>query len=114
MSDDDGYAISYLALSPGTPVHGSDGAEVGRVARVLDNARENIFDGIVFRDADDAERFVDAHEVERIAERRVTLTIPAAEARALGPPEPGAPIFHADVRAGRLRRFFGGGWRRRR
>ncbi len=113
MSEDEGYAISYQALAAGTPVHGADGPEVGRVDRVLDNEREGIFDGIVFRDGGGVERFVDAPEVGRIAERRVTLTIPAEQAGALGPPEPGTAVFQADVGAGRVRRFFGGGWRRR-
>ncbi|MDX6674023.1 MAG: hypothetical protein QOH11_1441, partial [Solirubrobacteraceae bacterium] len=46
MTDDD-VAISYKVLARGTPVHSSDGAELGTVDRVLDNAREQIFDGIV-------------------------------------------------------------------
>jgi hypothetical protein len=37
----------------------SDGEQVGTVRRVLDNAREHIFDGIVM-DAADGRRFVDA------------------------------------------------------
>lgn len=112
--DDDGHAIAYQALARGTPVHSSDGVEVGHVERVLDNEREQIFDGIVFLDAQGVERFVDAPDVARIAERRVTLALPAERATALGPPEPGTPVFHADPGAGRLRRLFGGGWRRRR
>jgi hypothetical protein len=56
---------------------------------------------------------VDAPEVSRIAERRVTLSIDAAEAAAL--PEhdvKGGPTYEADASAGRFRRLFGGGWRR--
>ncbi len=83
--DDDGPAISYLALRRGTRVRGSDGVEVGRVRRVQDNAREHIFDGIVV-DTPRGRRFVDAPEVARIAERAVTLTVPAAEALAAEPP----------------------------
>jgi len=85
--DDDGHAISYLALPRGVPVHASDGAQVGTVHRALDNEREHIFDGIVI-DTPDGRRFVDAPEVARIAERRVTLTITAAEAAQL-PEAPG-------------------------
>jgi hypothetical protein len=44
---DDEHQIGYQALPRGVPVHASDGALVGRVHRVLDNAREHIFDGIV-------------------------------------------------------------------
>ena len=50
--------------------------------RVLDNAREHIFDGIVI-DTPAGRRFVDAPEVARIYERAVILTITAEEAAAL-------------------------------
>jgi Mrp family chromosome partitioning ATPase len=82
MTEDDGHAIAYKVLRRGTPVRSSDGLQVGTVRRVLENARENIFDGIVV-DTRDGTRFVDAPEVARIAERAVTLTITAEEARDL-------------------------------
>jgi hypothetical protein len=66
-------------------VRAADGAEVGKVRRVLDNARENIFDGIVI-ETRDGPRFVDAPEVARIAERAVTLTISSDEVRKLPVP----------------------------
>jgi len=75
--DDDGPAISYLALRRGTRVRGSDGVEVGRVRRVQNNEREHIFDGIVV-ETKEGRRFVDAPEVAHIAERAVTLSVPAA------------------------------------
>jgi hypothetical protein len=81
----DGPAISYLALRRGTRVRGSDGAEVGRVRRVQNNAREHIFDGIVV-ETSRGRRFVDAPEVAHIAEHAVTLTIPAEEVLASAPP----------------------------
>lgn len=80
--DDDGHAIGYLALPRGVPVHSADGVQVGTVHRVLDNEREHIFDGIVI-DTPSGRRFVDAPEVARIAEHRVTLTISAEQAAAL-------------------------------
>jgi hypothetical protein len=110
---DDGHAISYKLLEAGIPVVTADGAEVGTVDRVLDNDRESIFDGIVVR-APHGDVFVDAPEVARIAERRVTLTIDAEQAAGLPLYEPGAPEFRADPRAGRLGRFLGRGWKRRR
>ncbi len=110
--DDDGPAISYKLLERGTPVHTSDGAQLGTVDRVLDNDREQIFDGIVVR-TDGGERFVDAPEVARITERRVTLSIDAAQAVDLPPYEPGAPEYRADAHVGRLRSRLGGGWKRR-
>ena len=85
MSDDDGHQIGYKILPRGVPVHTSDGVEIGKVHRVQDNAREHIFDGIVIT-TPDGRRFVDAPEVARITEKRVTLTIDAAEARELPPP----------------------------
>ena len=85
MSADDEHQIGYQALPRGVPVHASDGALVGSVYRVLDNAREHIFDGIVV-DTGSGRVFVDAPEVARITRSRVTLTIDAAEAAELPPP----------------------------
>jgi hypothetical protein len=110
--DDEGHAVSYKLLQRGTSVHSSDGQEIGMVERVLENPREHIFDGIVIITAR-GERFVDAPEVARIAERRVTLSIPAAEAAQLPEPDPGAPEFKANLASGRLSRLFGGAWRRK-
>jgi hypothetical protein len=110
--EDDGYAISYKVLEPGTPVCDSDGAQVGTVRQILENEAEHIFDGLVI-ETPDGERFVDAPEVARIAEQRVTLSLDAAGVAAL--PErdaAGGPTYHANTRGGRLSRFFGGGWKR--
>jgi hypothetical protein len=110
--DDDGVAISYKLLARATPILSTDGVELGTVDRVLDNAREQIFDGIVMRTAG-GDRFVDAPEVARITERRVTLTIDAGEAAALPVYEPGAPEYQANPKASRLGRMFGGSWKKR-
>jgi len=110
--NDDGYAISYKLLHGGVPVVTSDGIEVGTVDRVLENEREHIFDGIVVR-SERGDLFVDAPEVTRIAERRVTLSIDSGQAQALPPYTPGAPEFRANPRAGRLGRLLRGGWKRR-
>ena len=112
MTDDDGVAISYKVLESGTPVHSSDGVELGTVDRVLDNAREQIFDGIVIHTAG-GNVFVDAPEVARITELRVTLAIDAGEAAGLPAYEPGAPEYQANPKAGRLGRLFGGSWKKR-
>jgi hypothetical protein len=79
VTEDDDHQIGYQALPRGTEVVSSDGVTLGTVHRVLDNAREHIFDGIVIR-TPDGRRFVDAPEVARITARRVTLNITAEEA----------------------------------
>jgi hypothetical protein len=110
--EDDGYAISYKVLQVGTAVCDSAGAQVGTVRQILENEAEHIFDGLVI-DTPAGERFVDAPEVARIAEQRVTLSLDAAGVAAL--PErdtAGGPTYHANTRGGRLSRFFGGGWKR--
>jgi hypothetical protein len=112
MSDDHGDPISYQALERGTPIVSADDRELGTVERVIDNPHEHIFDGIVMR-AGERRLWVDAPEVARIAERRVTLTIDAEEAAALTDYAPGAPEYRANVGGGRISRFFGGGWKRR-
>ena len=106
MAIDDGQAVHYTALERGIPVYSSDEAQVGLVVEVLDNYREHIFDGLVIRTTSGERRFVDAPEVARTAERGVTLTIPAADAERLPPPERGPGTFR--LRTGRLsRRLFG-------
>jgi hypothetical protein len=82
MTSDDGHQIGYKLLPRGVPVHTSDGERIGTVHRVLDNPREHIFDGIIVSTRD-GRRFVDAPEVARITEKRVTLAIDADEAKAL-------------------------------
>jgi hypothetical protein len=110
---DDGHAVHYSAVQRGIPVFASDEVEVGKVDAVLDNYDEHIFDGIVIETESGDRRFVDAPEVARTAERAVTLTITAAEAAQLPPPEKGPPSFKPNVRSGRLGRLLGGGWRKR-
>ena len=89
MTEDDGYAVHYTALQRGTPVRSSDGQVVGTVAEVLDNYRESIMDGLVIETPSGERKFVDAPEVERTAERAVTLNITAAEVAQLEPPSGG-------------------------
>ena len=109
---DHGDPIAYTALERGTAIVSSDDQALGTVERVVDNPRENIFDGIVMR-AGDRRVWVDAPEVARRYERRVVLTLDGEGAAAGGDSEPGARGYSANTRAGRLGRFFGGGWKRR-
>jgi len=109
---DDGHAISYKVLERGTPVVDCDGGDVGTVREVLENQAEHIFDGLVL-DTPAGQRFVDAPEIARIAERRVTLVLGADGAAALPEKDSkGAATFRANVKGGRLSRFLGGGWKR--
>ena len=111
---DDGEAVHYSAVPRGAPVYSSDEQEVGKVEVMLDNYREHIFDGVVFKDGDGVERFADAPEVSRTAERGVTLKVTAEEAAELPPPdEKGSPTFAPSRPRGRIGRMFGGGWKRR-
>jgi sporulation protein YlmC with PRC-barrel domain len=109
---DDGSAIHYSAVERGTPVYGSDGEPVGEVRQVVDNYREHILDGIVILTDGGKTVFADAPEVGRTAERGVTLTIAAAQARELPPPEDGPGSFKAKPGGGRLSRLLGSGWKR--
>ena len=109
---DDGEAVHYAAVEKGTPVYSSDELEVGRVEAILDNYREHIFDGVVFKDEDGVLRFADAPEVARTAERGVTLAVTAEAAARMPPPEQGKPSYRPNLKSGRFSRLFGGGWRK--
>lgn len=110
-SMDEGQPIHYTAVERGTPVIASDGAQVGTVDQVVDNYREHILDGFVIRMSDGERRFADAPEIARTTDRAVTLTLDAAAASELPPPERGNASF-SPSRGGRLSRMLGGGWRR--
>ncbi len=111
---DDGHAVHYTAVERGTPVFSSDEIEVGAVEEVVDNYKEHIFDGIVMRTPAGDYRFVDAPEVKRTAEKAVTLTITAAEADQLPPPEQGGfAEFEPRRRAGKIASKLGMGWRKK-
>jgi sporulation protein YlmC with PRC-barrel domain len=106
--DDEGDPIGYKVLPRGIPVVTSDGVEIGKVAKVLDNAREHIFDGIVVR-TKERKVFVDAPEVERLYTKRVTLNIDAAAAAGLPPYKGmlGAMEHNAKRRVNRIKRNLG-------
>lgn len=106
MAVDDGeHQIGYKILPRGTPVVTSDDVEIGTVAKVLDNQREHIFDGLVVKTRE-RRVFVDAPEVRWITNRKVTLTIDAVEAANLEPYKGlrGAIEHRAKRRVDRLKR----------
>lgn len=106
-----GHAIHYSAVKRGTPVYSSDDVEIGKVDQVVDNYREHILDGFVIETKDRSIVFADAPEVSRTFENGVTLTIDAAAAAELPPPDEGSPNFKPR-KGGRLSRMLGGGWKR--
>src|SRR3954453_15266384 len=74
-----GAPASYLVLQPGTPVYGSDEAELGRVEHVLAVPEDDIFEGLVIDTAPGPGgwRFADADQVSEIFERGVLLKVGA-------------------------------------
>lgn len=111
--DDLGERSSYLAVKKGVSVYSSDGARLGRVVRVLREAKADMFDGIVFdtTSGPGGHRFVDAPEVGEIYERGVVLKIDAAAAAEL--PKPKANPGSLSVGPGDLVKGGGGGGLRR-
>jgi hypothetical protein len=109
---DDGLGIDYAAVTRGTPVYSCDEELIGTVDAILDNKSERIFDGVVIETTDGKLHFCDAPEVQRTAERGVTLTITAAEAAQLPAPEKAPPKFKANPGGGRLSRMLGRGWKK--
>jgi hypothetical protein len=93
-----GDPISYLALEQGTEVLSSDGEPVGKVAHVLADPDEDIFDGIVI-DASGlrgGHLFADATQVEEIRSRAVTLKLDADRCRSLPEPSANPAALEAD------------------
>jgi hypothetical protein len=100
-----GAPISYLALERNTPVYSSDGHEIGVVAHVLQDDREDVFDGIVVAHQPEHHRllrheeghcFADADDVDSIHERGVTLKRSSAEAAELPKPTANPSVLHED------------------
>lgn len=116
--EDLGEPTSYLVVDKGVPVFSSDGQNLGRVVRVLSEAKVDMFDGIIFDTTagPGGHRFVDAPEVGEIFERGVVLKIDATTAAKL--PKPGAnpgtlSVNPGDlVGGGRGRGFLGRTWDR--
>ena len=75
------------SLTPGTPVYAEGGRAVGTVRRVLADADEDVFDGIVIR-TPGGDRFADRDRIGPIHERAVVLLLSPDACRSL--PEPSA------------------------
>jgi uncharacterized protein YrrD len=103
-----GDPIAYLALERGTPVYSADGDEVGIVDHVLEDDREDVFDGIVIAHHEHHRQhlghehnhcFADADQIAAIHERGVTLTVASAEAADLPKPSANPAVMHVDPSA---------------
>lgn len=90
--------MAYAALSKGTPVYSSDGEESGKVAHVLADEGEDVFDGIVLGEhVFGAEhRFADADEIDGIYEHGVVLKLDRAAAAELPKPSPNPAVMRDD------------------
>ncbi len=93
---DEGDPISYEVLDAGVPVYSSDGQQVGTVGSVLSAPEKDVFHGLLIYDHDRRVRFVEASSIASVHERGVDLTLDAAAARELPPPEHQAPVFSED------------------
>ena len=82
--ESDEHAVGYQVLPRGTPVETPGGERVGTFDRAIHHHREHMLDGIVIR-TDKGRLFVDAPEIARMTNRRVTLTIDAAGVAELPP-----------------------------
>lgn len=110
--DEIGHPVHYTAVPEGATVYGSDGEKAGVVEAILDNYREHIFDGVIFKSLGGDSLFADAPEVEHTAEHGIVLRLTAEEAQGLGPPEKGHAKFRPNRNTNRLSRLLGRSWRR--
>jgi hypothetical protein len=108
MTEDLGNPISYLGLEPNTPVFSSDGDQVGVVDHVLEDDREDVFDGIVIAHHpehhhllrhEDPHTFADRDLIAAIHERGVTLNISTDDAAQLPRPSANPAVMRMDPSA---------------
>jgi hypothetical protein len=83
-SEPEEHAIGYQVLPRGTPIEAADGTQVGTFEKAIHHPREHMLDGIVMQTGD-GRFFVDAPEVARITNLRITLTIDSEGVRELPP-----------------------------
>ena len=110
MTDRDlGDPVSYLALEQGTPVFSSDGEQIGVVDHVLEDDREDIFEGIVIAHHDEHRRllrhehnhcYVDADQIAEMHERGVTLKVTTVECTDLPKPSANPVVMYDDPTVG--------------
>jgi len=91
---EDAEPISYQGVEHGTPVLSSTGQEFGTLAKVLDIASEDVFDGIIVK-THHGERFVDRDQITEITTRYIKCDLDDAAVESL--PEPsGTPVYRVN------------------
>ncbi len=93
-----GEQVSYLVLEAGVVVYSSDEEQIGKVAHVLADEGEDVFDGIVIGEhlLGQEHRFVDADDVDHIYERGVMLKLDRAACEDLPKPSPNPAVMRDD------------------
>jgi uncharacterized protein YrrD len=104
-----GAPIAYLGLERGTPVYSADGDEVGIVEHVLEDDREDMFEGIVIAHGGEHHRllghvephaYVDTEQISSIHERGVVLNVSTADAATLPKPSANPAVMREDPTVG--------------
>ncbi len=107
--EDLGNPIAYLALDRGVAVYSADGEEIGVVDHVLEDDREDVFDGIVIAHREehhhllghrDPHVFADADQIDTIYERGVVLKLSTADAAGLPRPSANPAVMRDDPTVG--------------
>lgn len=96
--DSDDEPIAYTALTPGVPVLGPDGSEVGRVERVLDIPDQDIFRGLVIRTPDGV-RLLERDQIGGITRSAVRCLVGAGEVARLPRPDRPTTIVRPNPQA---------------
>ena len=93
-----GDPVSYLVISPGTPVYSSDSEEIGKVSHVLAAEDEDVFDGIVIGEHQfgHEHRFADADDIQGIFERGVVLKLDRTACEQLPKPTANPAVIYDD------------------
>jgi uncharacterized protein YrrD len=93
-----GPPMAYMALSKGTPVYSSDEQEIGKVAHVLADEHEDVFDGIVIGEHifGEEHRFADADDVQAIFEQGVVLKLDREACEQLPKPSANPAVMRDD------------------
>lgn len=76
--------VAWLTLEAGTPVIGSDGAELGKVGSVVGDEQKDIFHGLTIRSGlFSDERLVPADRIEEVLTDRVIVRVAESDLESL-------------------------------